>query len=159
MEVASVPEPASYDDIREEQFWKTVTRLTWTFVVVGLTVAVLSSLTLLFGWLPYLLLSLLGVLAGIAIAVAVAGSPRGRVLTGLVLGGVTFPLLAAYFGGLAVSNFGAFSAYSTSFFPFLANAAGTLLAALWIGRIWHAGSQRPAEVTEGGAKAARGGSS
>ena len=154
-----MPDPASYDDIREEQFWRTAVRLTSTFAVLGLTVAVLSSLTLLFGWLPYLLLSLLGVLAGIAIVVAVAGSPRGRMLTGLVLGGVTFPLLAAYFGGLAVSNSGAFSAYSTSFFPFLANAAGTLLAGLWIGRIWHAGSQRPTAVTEGEAETGRGGSS
>lgn len=154
-----MPELASPDDLREEQFWKTILRLTWTCLVVVLAGAILSSLTILFGWIPYLLLSLLGVLAGIAIAVAVAGSPRGRVLAGLLLGGVTFPLLAAYLGGLAVSNPGAFSAYSTSFFPFLANAAGTMLAALWIGRIWHGESQRPAEVTPGGAEPGRGGSS
>ncbi len=74
---------------------------------------------------------------------AVLGSPRGRVLTSLVLGAVTFPLLAAYFGGLAVSNPGAFSAYSATFFPFLAHAAGAILAGAWIWRIWHVGSEPP----------------
>jgi hypothetical protein len=155
----AVPEPASTEDAREREFWATILRLLWTSLVLLVVVAVLLLLTMLLGWLPYLLLSLLGVLAGTAIAVAVLGSARGRVLTGLVLGAVTLPLLAAWFGGVAVSNPGAFSAYSASFYPFLAHAAGAVLAGWWIWRIWHAGSGRPAALAEGAPGPGPGGSS
>jgi hypothetical protein len=145
----TVPEPADTEDAREQQFWATTLRLLWTCLALLVVVGVLLSLTMLLGWLPYLLLSLLGLFTGIAITVAVLGSARARLLISLVLGAVTFPLLAAYFGGLAVSNPGAFSAYSASFFPFLAHAAGAMVAGVWIWRIWHAGSERPSALAEG----------
>jgi len=154
-----VPEPAGTEEAREQQFWATMLRLLWTSLVLLLVVGVLLLLTMLLGWLPYLLLSVLGLLAGVAITVAVLGSARGRLLISLVLGAVTFPLLAAYFGGLAASNPGGLSAYSASFFPFLAHAAGTIVAGAWIWRIWHPGSERASMMVEGAPGPSAGGSS
>ena len=119
----------------------------WTAVVILLALGVLASLTALVGWRQDLLLCVLGLLAGTALAVAV-GSVRSRELTGLVLGAVTLPLLAVYFGALAVTDQAAFDARGKRFTPFLACAAVALFAAMAIARIWRTRPEppRPAEA-------------
>lgn len=56
----------------------------------------------------------MGLLAGAAVAVALAASAPSRALAGLVLGGVTLPALAAHLGALGARSDAAFAAYSAS---------------------------------------------
>jgi hypothetical protein len=131
------------DDERERVFWKKVIRVTWTAVVVLLALGGLSVLTWLLGWQRYLLLCLVGLLAGLAILTAMLGSARARELTSLVLGAVTLPLLAAYLGGVAARGEVPFTAHSATLLPFFTHATVVILVGWWISRAWQRGAARP----------------
>ena len=135
------------EDLSERYFWGVVVRVLWTSLILLLVFGVLAALTALLGWLPYLLLGFVGLLAGIALAVAVLGSARSRELTGLILGAVTLPVLAGYLGRIAVESEAAFGAYSAKLMPFLAHATGAVLGGLWIARVW---ANRPARPEPAG---------
>jgi hypothetical protein len=131
------------EEARERHFWGRFLRVLWTALILLLVLAVLSSLTLLLGWLQYLLLCVVGLLTGISLVVAVRGSALNRGLVGLILGAITLPLLAAYLSSVAGTGQVAFSAYSASFFPFLVHATGAMLAGLWIVRVWRSPPRPP----------------
>jgi hypothetical protein len=69
-----------------------------------------------------------------------SGSPRGRELTGLVLGTVTLPLLAAHLAEVGTRGDDLLGAYSASLVPFLAHATGAVLGGVALARLW---SDRP----------------
>jgi hypothetical protein len=124
------------EEVREQRSWSLVLRLVWSALIGCLVLGVLAGITLAFGWQRFLLLCLMGLLAGAALALATLGSARGREVTGLVLGAVTLPLLATYVGGIAVTDPGSYAAYSDSLAPFLLHATGATLGCLWISRLW-----------------------
>jgi len=130
------------EEARERRFWGVVLRSIGTSLIVLLVAGALASLTWALDWRKYLLLCLVGLAAGISIVVA-ALSAHGRELVGLVLGAITLPLLAAYLAGVAATNEAAFGAYSDGLLPFLTHAAGPILAAPWIFRIWRRRPDRP----------------
>jgi hypothetical protein len=130
------------EEIREQRSWSFALRLLWSALIVCLVLGALAGITLGFGWQRYLLLCLVGLLAGAALALATLGSARGREVTGLVLGAVTLPLLAIYLGGIAVTDPGSYAAYSNSLAPFLLYATGAILGCLWISRLWSRESRR-----------------
>jgi hypothetical protein len=134
------------EEARERHFWGLVLRATGTSLIVLVVVGVLASLTWALDWGKYLLLCLVGLAAGISIAVAALASPRGRVLVGVVLGAITLPLLAVHLAWVAATSEAAFGAYSDGLLPFFAHAAGPVLAAPWIARIWRARPERPEPV-------------
>jgi hypothetical protein len=124
------------EEVKEQRSWSLVLRLFWSALIACLVLGALAGITLAFGWQRYLLLCLVGLLAGAALALATLGSARGREVTGLVLGAVTLPLLAIYLGGIAVTDPGSYAAYSDSLAPFLLHATGATLGCLWISRLW-----------------------
>jgi len=129
-------------------------RLLWSTLIASVVLGALAALTLVFGWQRYVLLCLMGLLAGAALALATLGSARGRELTGLVLGAVTLPLLAIYLGGIAVTDPGSYAAYSDSLAPFLLHATGATLGCVWISRLWssehRSKDDQPSSAPEGG---------
>jgi hypothetical protein len=131
------------EDARERYFWSRLTRALWALLIVLTLVGGLWTLTVLLAWERYFLLSFLGLLAGLSIAVALGGSSRDRALAGLVVGGVTLPLLAAYLGSTAAESPEAFSANTASLFPFLVHGAVALVGALWISNLWRKRPTRP----------------
>jgi hypothetical protein len=120
-----------------------VLRVLWISLIVLLGLGVLSSLTLLLGWQQYVALSLAGLLAGLAVLVALVGSARSRELTSLILGAVTLPVLAAHLGGVAARSAPAFTAYSASLLPFLAHATVVILGGAWMRQVWQRRPGRP----------------
>lgn len=137
------------DDARERQFWLAVLRVLGTSSILLVALGVLLSLTLLLGWQRYLLLCLMGALAGLAILVAIQGAARTREVTSLVLGAVTLPGLAAYLAGLAAHDEATFTAYSAGLFPFFVHASVVIIAGLWILRAWR---RTPGPAGGGGAE-------
>lgn len=131
------------EDARERYFWGRFTDVLWALLIVSALVAVLWILTMVLEWQRYFLLSFLGILAGISIAVALDGSRRDRARVGLVVGGITLPLLAAYLGSTAAQSPQTFSASSASLFPFLVHGTVALLGALLIANLWRRRPTRP----------------
>lgn len=129
------------EEARERHFWEVVLRTIWTALVVLLVLGVLSWLAVLLGWWKYLLLCVVGLLAGISVSVAAVGSARSRELMTLVLGAITFPIVAIHLAGVAAGSQAAFGAYSASLLPFFAHATAAVLGGLWISRVWQ---RRPA---------------
>jgi hypothetical protein len=130
------------EEARERRFWDFVLRGIGTSLIALAVVGALASLTWALGWRKYLLLCLVGLAAGTSIAVA-ALSARGRELVGLALGAITLPLLAVHLAGVAARSEAAFGAYSDGLLPFLGWAAGPVLAAPCVSRIWRRGPERP----------------
>jgi hypothetical protein len=126
-----------------------VFRVFWIALIVLLVAGGLTSLTLFLGWRQYVLLALMGFLAGLAVLVVMLGSVRNRELTSLILGTVTLPLLAVYLGGVAARDTAAFTTYSASLLPFLVHATGVVLGGVWISRIWQRRPARPAAESPG----------
>jgi hypothetical protein len=136
------------EDARERAFWRRIIQGLVSLLIVGALVAVLWTLTVVFEWQRYFLLTLLGLLAGLSIAVALGGSRRERSLTGLVVGGITLPSLAAYLGATAGRDPDRLSANSASFLPFLAGASVALLGAVWITNLWRPKPTPPAKESD-----------
>lgn len=130
------------EEARERRFWGIVLRGIGTSLIILLVAGLLASLTWALEWRKYLLLCLVGFAAGISIAVA-ALSTHGRELVGVVLGAVTFPLLAVHLAGLAATDEATFGAYSDGLLPFFTHAAGPVVAAPWIFRIWRRRPEQP----------------
>lgn len=131
------------EDERERFFWGIILKVIWTALIILFVFGVLSSLTVFLDWWKYLLLCLVGLLAGISISVGIAGSSRNRDLIALILGAVIFPIWAAYLGSVAVRSQAAFRTYSASLFPFFAYATGAILSGLLIAKIWQKKPGRP----------------
>lgn len=124
------------DDASEQRFWGKVLRAVWTVLIITLVAGILAALTVALQWTPYLLLSSLGSLAGLALLVVLLGSGRSRIVTGFVLGVVTLPALAAWLTGVAATTPDRFAAYSAVIAPFVAYGSavvcgGTAIAWLW----------------------------
>lgn len=132
----------------ERRFQRRALRLVWTSVIVLGVVGVLLPAALLLEWGRYVVPCFLGGLAGLAIAVALLGSPQSRHLTGIVLGAFTLPLLAAHLGTVAIRSELEFGAYSASLLPFLAWGAAAALGVLGIARVWRAGPDAPTPPPE-----------
>jgi len=131
------------EEARERYFWGRVVFLLWATLIFAGALAILWILTVVLAWQPYLLLGILGLMAGIAILAAVSGSRRGRAMTGLVLGGLILPLLAAHLSGVAARSPEAFSADSAALTPFVACATVGFLAALAMSALWRGRPVRP----------------
>jgi hypothetical protein len=136
----------SDDDARERRFWGMILRLVWTALIILAVAGVLATLTLALNWTPYLLLGGVGTLAGLSLLPVLLGPPRGRVLTGFILGVIAFPLLAAWLTSLAATSPATFTAYSTGLAPFLAHAAGAVFAGCAIARLWRERPDHPSDV-------------
>jgi hypothetical protein len=121
------------EEARARYVWGTVASALWTSLVVVGALAVLFALTVLLGWQRQLLPNFLGLLAGASLAVAMAGSSGHRAVTGLVVGGVTLPLVAAYLAGQSPEGLRASSAILS---PFLAHGTIALVGALSISTLW-----------------------
>ncbi|HUM12741.1 MAG TPA: hypothetical protein VLT82_17465 [Myxococcaceae bacterium] len=130
------------EEARERHFWGVVLKSTVTSLIILVVVGVLAWLTWALDWRKYLLLCFVGLAAGSSIAVA-ALSAHGRELVGLVLGAITLPLMAVHLAGVAATNEAAFGAYRDGLLPFFTHAAGPILAAPWISRIWRRRPERP----------------
>lgn len=124
------------EEARERHFWGLVLRLFWIFLIALLLIGASAGFTLAFGWQRFILLSSLGTLAGLALALAGRGSARGRQLTGLVLGAGTLPLIALYLAGIALTDPDRYRSSTESLAPFLAHAVGAALGCLWMVHIW-----------------------
>jgi len=130
------------EDAREQRFWGAVIRSTETALIILLVVGVLASLTWALGWRKYLLLCFVGFGAGIAIGVSML-SKRGRELVGPVLGGITLPLIGVHLAGVAATNETAFARCTDGLVPFIAHAAGPVLAMPSISWIWRRRAEHP----------------
>lgn len=136
------------EEQRERYYSGVFLRVLWTSVVVSLVLGVLWGVAVALDWRRYVLLSAVGLLAGISVSVAAAGSARGRELTALVLGAVTFPLLAAHVAGIAAGSGTALDAYGAALAPFLAHASGAVAGGSLISRIWRGLPARPPAEAE-----------
>lgn len=130
----------AWDDESEQHFWEKLGRLLWSSLILLLALGLLVALTFLLRWQAYLPVSFVGVLAGLALSLALQGSARTRELTGLVLGALILPMLAAYLGGIAARDADAFPTYGATTSAFLAHATMVTLTVSWISQVW----RRPA---------------
>lgn len=137
------------DEPRERYFWGTALWVLWIALIVLLVAGALTTLTLLLGWGQYVLLALVGLLAGLAVLVAMLGSARNRELTSLILSTVTLPALAVYLGSVAARDAAAFTTYSAILLPFLVHATGVILGGVWISRVWQRRPAQPAPEIPG----------
>lgn len=124
------------EEARERRFWRCVWQVSWSVLLVLGVLTVLVSAAFLLDWGRYLVLALLGLLAGVAIAVAMLGSARGRQVTGLVLGAFVLPLLAMLLGAVAVRSEAEFVTWGSTLLPFLAWAAGAVAVVPALAWIW-----------------------
>jgi hypothetical protein len=146
--------PLDPEDLREQRFWQVVVRIAWTIVIVLVALGVMAGAAASLDWQPYLVLSLVGLLAGASLAMALVGSALTRELTGLVLGGITLPAIAVYLAGLATRSEMPFAAYSVSLVPFLAHMAVAVLGGVGVARVWAHRPTAPRPAT-GSAEAGR----
>jgi len=142
------------EEARERYLWGRMVLLLWATLILSGALAILWILTVILDWQPYLLLGLLGLLAGIAILAAVWGSRRGRTLTGLVLGGLILPLLAAHLSGVAARSPETFSANSAALMSFVVYATVAFLTALSLSALWRGRSVRPSTEVHAAAEPA-----
>jgi hypothetical protein len=120
------------EEARERQYWGRVVRgVSASLVLLG-AVALLWILTALLDWQRHLLLSFIGLLSGVAVATAFGGSARERAITGLVIGGVTLPVLAAYLAGTAARSPDTFGTSSAGLFAFFVHGTVACAGVLWI---------------------------
>lgn len=133
--------PERDDDDRERHFWEVLGRLLWSSLILLFALGLLAALTFLFRWQAFLPVSFVGILAGLALSLALRGSARSRELTGLVLGALILPMLAAYLGGIAARDADAFPTYGATLSAFLAHATMVTLTVPWISQVWR---RRPA---------------
>jgi hypothetical protein len=124
------------EEARERNLWIQVRQVIWTILIVLGTVVFLCAMSALPGWRGFIVLGLLGVLAGLCIALAVGHAGPHRPLAGLVFGGITLPLLAAYLGTSAARDPNEFRFTSTGLMAFFAYGAAAFFAVLWITTIW-----------------------
>jgi len=136
------------DDTSEQRAWAILLRATWTTVILLAAAGTLAVLSHAFGWNPSLLLSVLGLLAGLALLAAFLGAERGRQLAGVVLGAVTLPLLAVWLSGLAAGSPDRFTAYGAAFATFLGHAVAVVTGGVLIARVWRV---RPPAAAPAGA--------
>jgi hypothetical protein len=120
-----------------------VLRATWTFLVLAVISGALEALTAARGGSGHLLLESVGLVAGACVAVGVSGSALGRKLTAIVLGALTLPLLAVHLAAASVRSEAELGAEMARLVPFLAYAAGALLAGVAASRIWRGRPVRP----------------
>jgi len=124
------------DEVGERRFWAAMLRWLWSILIVLLTTGALAGVTAALRWAPFGLLAALGVLAGGSLSLALLGSARSRELTGLVLGAIVLPALAAWLSGLAAVVPGALPAHGAGLTPFLVHLTVTLAACVAIARVW-----------------------
>jgi hypothetical protein len=140
---------------RERYFWAIVLGAIWSSLIAAGLVGGLAALIALLDWSRHLLMCLVGLLAGVAVAVATSGSARTRELTGLVLGAVTLPLLAAHLAGAAAESDGALAAQAPGLFAFFAHAVAGVAGGVSIAAVWRRRPRPPDEselLGEGGAQ-------
>jgi hypothetical protein len=139
------------DEQRDRYHSGVMQRALWTSLVTVVLLGALSGLVYALAWSRYLVLCAVGLMAGIAVAVAVTGSARGREQAALVLGAVTLPILAALVAGVAALRGVALDAYGEALVPFLVHASGALLGGILVARVWKGlPSPPPAEGEEEG---------
>jgi len=124
------------EEAAERRFWGRALRVSLTGLIPLATAGLLWAFTAGFAWERYLSLSLIGVLAGIAVAVATLGSRRMRAITGLVVGGVVLPIIATHLAGVAARDPAEFTAMAAGLIPFLVSASGALAAVLLVVALW-----------------------
>lgn len=135
--------PESEEEVRERYFWVTLLRGFGLLLSLLVLLGLLWLLNELLGWWPYLVLSILGLLAGAAITVALLASVHYRAVVTIALGAIALPILAAYLSGIAARSPAEFTVYAASFLPFLIHAVVALLIGLWISRAWRGRPQPP----------------
>lgn len=121
-------------------------KILWTSLTILVVLGALVPMTIFLGWWKFILLCLLGLVAGISITTGVLTSPKDRALIALLLGVFVLPGLAIYLGSVAVRSRTAFNTYSASLIPFVAYALSTLVSGLVVGKIWQ---KRPVRKKEG----------
>jgi hypothetical protein len=139
---------ADLEEQRERRFWGTVLRVTGTSLVVGAVVGASLAAAVLLGWSQHLLLSALGLAAGAAISLVVAGSARGRQLIAALLGTVTLPALAAHLATVGATGEADLGACCERLWPFLANSAAAVLGGVTVAALWRRGAGSAGAVPE-----------
>jgi hypothetical protein len=128
-------------ETRERDVWRRTRQIIWTTLIVLAALSVMWVMATLPAWRGLLVLALLGVLAGACFGFAL-GSGSQRRLAGLVFGGVTLPLLAAYVGSTVARGPNEFHTATTGLAIFFAYGIAALFAVLWITAIWRRAPQR-----------------
>lgn len=113
-------------------------KILWTFLTILVLLGALVPMTIFLGWWKFIILCLLGLIAGVSISTSVFVFPRDRIITqiALILGVLVLVSLAVYLGSVAVRSQAAFNVYNASLIPFVAYALGTLVSGLIIGKTW-----------------------
>jgi hypothetical protein len=127
---------------RERSFWRRVRQIMWTGVIVLGALALMWTMATFPAWRGLVVLAILGVLAGICFGFALGRTGPQRPLAGLVFGGVTLPLLAAYLGSTAARDPNEFHFAATGLAVFFAYGLAALFAVLWITAIWRRAPRR-----------------
>ena len=122
-------------------------RILWTALTIAVVVGALVPMTIFLGWWKFIILCLLGLVAGICISTSVFIFAKDRVITqiALTLGILAVVGLAVYLGSVAVRSRAAFNTYNTSLIPFVAYALGTTVIGLVIGTTWKRRPERRKE--------------
>lgn len=124
-------------------------RILWTALTIAVVVGALVPMTIFLGWWKFIILCLLGLVAGICVSTSVFIFSKDRVMTqiALTLGMLAVVGLAVYLGSVAVRSRAAFNTYSASLIPFVAYALGTTVIGLVIGTTWKTRPERRKEET------------
>lgn len=136
------------EEARERYFWGMVLRGVWMVLALASAAGVLAALTVALGWTGPPILRVLGIAAGACLAVGGAGSALARALTAAVTGALGLPLLAAHLAAVSVRSEAEAGAEAARLAPFLAYAAGALLAGLAVATIWRGRPARPRAEAE-----------
>lgn len=131
------------EEARDRYILNVSLKILWTSLTLLAASGVLVFLTISFGWFEFVLLCLLGLLAGIAIAIGVLTSLQNRVWITFVFGALTLPSLAVYLAAVSVKNQAAFNIYSAVLIPFVAYTVGAIISGLVIAAIW---AKRPEKM-------------
>lgn len=138
-------------ETREQHFWSRLRQVVWTGLIVLGVVALMCAMAVFPAWRGLIFVGVLGVLAGICFGIALSPIGPHRPWAGLVFGGVTLPVLAAYLVSIAGRDPNEFHFATTGLAMFFAYGLAALFAVLWITSIW----RRPArpETSDNGAAA------
>jgi hypothetical protein len=151
MEMMAQQDP---DDVRERYFWDLVLRTSVIVLVIG-AVAIGSLLvTAGVSGQAWIVFSVIGLVAGASIMLAVTASPRIRSVAGAIMGGITLPLLAIHLADIGARSTAELSAYSVGIHTFLASALAAALSGVLVRGVWRNRPPRPTRVADGAVRAA-----
>jgi len=135
------------DEERKKYLLDIFLKSLWTSLIIITVVSALVLMTIFLGWWKFIILCLLGLIAGGAFAAGIMLSPKMRNLFAIILaalGVLLVPAFAVYLGSVATRSQADFSIYNASLTPFTAYMLATFLSVVIVTMIW----QRQLKVEE-----------